>query len=150
MGICKFCREEIPNDADDSAGFCPEPDDDCWHRWCEVSETEIMNAIRLAVGSLPDVRLWRNNVGALLDSRGVPVHYGLAKGSGDLIGIVGPHGRFISIEVKRPGGHTDKARRERQERWREIVTAFGGVAGQVESVEEALDLVAKAREVNHG
>lgn len=111
-----------------------------------MSETTIMNAIRLAVGSLPDVRLWRNNVGALLDSRGVPVHYGLAKGSGDLIGIVAPYGRFLSIEVKRPGGHTDKARRERQARWREVVTAFGGIAGQVESVDGAMALVVLARQ----
>lgn len=106
-------------------------------------EQDLSNAIRLAVGSLPHVRLWRNNVGILKDSRGIPVSYGLLKGSADLIGIVAPYGRLLSIEVKRPG-HRHRATPE-QVTWCDIIIRFGGVAGIVESVEEALELVAEAR-----
>lgn len=127
-------------------------------------EQEVSNAIRLAVGSLPDVRLWRNNVGTLLDSRGIPVSYGLANGSADLVGLVAPHGRMLSIEVKRPGfiPPSDKkltaARAHPREckclsckynaqlDWRDIVRKFGGVAGIVETVGEAMVLVSTARE----
>jgi len=66
--------------------------------------------------------LWRNNVGALTDDRGVPVRYGLANDSakfnkvfktGDLVGIrpvlIRPEhvgtifGRFVMRECKKPG-----------------------------------------------
>jgi hypothetical protein len=93
--------------------------------------------------------LWRNNVGVLLDSRGVPVRYGLAndsKGvnanikSGDLIGIrtriITPEmigsviGQFVSRECKRegwkfnPNDPNDRA----QQRWIDIINSFGGDA----------------------
>lgn len=93
-------------------------------------------------------RLWRNNVGALLDSRGVPVRYGLANDSkalnaviksGDLIGIqprlvtadmVGTViGQFISREVKATGWHyTGTAREQAQLRWAMLVNQLGGDA----------------------
>ncbi len=31
MGLCKQCKRDIPNDEDDSTGFC---DLHCWTRWC--------------------------------------------------------------------------------------------------------------------
>src|SRR5690242_16932785 len=128
-------------------------------------EQELSNAIRLAVGSLPHVRLWRNNSGMIKDSRGIPVSFGLARGSADTIGIVAPFGRFLSIEVKRPGnkplsddqwGHVlamrsqrvdckcARCHRARQEDWARIVREFGGVSGIVDSVEGALALVEEA------
>lgn len=113
-----------------------------------MSERDIQNAIRLAVGSLPDVRLFRNNVGTLEDSRGVPVKFGLAPGSADLIGIVAPHGRFLSIECKKPKHRTNKRRAELQSNWARMVEAFGGVAGRdVQSVEDAMALVGRARKM---
>lgn len=105
------------------------------------SEGEIQAAIRLAVGSLPDVRLWRNNTGALRDARGRQVRYGLAVGSADLIGVVGPHGRFVAIEVKSAGGSVTGD----QSLWLETVRRMGGVAGVARSVEEALALIEEAR-----
>lgn len=95
------------------------------------------------------VWLTRNNVGALVDARGVPVRYGLANESkaqnaavksADLIGIdaspirpedVGqPRGRFVSIEAKRPGWRYTGAGRElAQLQWAAFVTARGGLAG---------------------
>lgn len=47
------------------------------------SEAAVQNAVRLE-GAQKGVRLFRNNVGALVDSRGVPVRYGLANDSAEL------------------------------------------------------------------
>ncbi len=108
-----------------------------------MSEADIQNAIRLAVGSLPYVRLWRNNVGMLKDHRGVPIRYGLAPGSADLIGVVAPSGRMLSIEVKAPGRL--RTATEAQVNWARMVEQFGGVAGIVDNVADALALAERAR-----
>jgi hypothetical protein len=129
------------------------------------AESQIQSAIRLAVGQLPDVRLWRNNVGkgvivnvgqliGILTSKsgGIraaiaflkllrPVTWGLCVGSSDLIGIVAPRGRLLSIEVKSAKGTLT----EEQEQWIAIVERFGGVAGPARSVDEAMELVERAR-----
>ena len=94
-------------------------------------------------------RLWRNNVGVLLDSRGVPVRYGLANESaqvnrqfksGDLIGIkpvfitqamVGQLiGQFVSRECKRPGWKLSMSdsHENAQLAWAALVTSLGGDA----------------------
>lgn len=126
-------------------------------------EGDLSNKVAGAVGSLPDVRLFRNNVGTLLDSRRIPVKFGLLPGSADWIGLVAPHGRLLSIETKRPGyvppidrkliaalAHPPACKCEpchynAQIRWRDMVRDFGGVAGIVDSVEQALALVDEAR-----
>ncbi len=88
-------------------------------------------------------RVWRNNVGVLIDATGRPVRYGLANDSkavnesiksADLIGIkpvfitydmVGTViGQFVSIECKAPG----KRAHAGQERWANMINEFGGVA----------------------
>lgn len=95
-------------------------------------ESDVQNAIRLAAAAR-GWRLWRNNSGALVDARGVPLRYGLANESkvmndqfksGDLIGWT-DSGRFVSIEVKR-----DRRAiiHPAQQRWRDLVTACGGLA----------------------
>jgi hypothetical protein len=112
-------------------------------------EQAIQDEARSAIGSLPDVRLWRNNVGELLDSRGIPVKYGLAVGSADTIGIVAPHGRLLSLEFKRPGykpsGARQLQREQEQQWWRDIINRFGGIALRVESLEQAFAGVALVR-----
>jgi hypothetical protein len=95
--------------------------------------------------------LWRNNVGAALDARGVPIRYGLANESklmnaqwksGDLIGIrpvkVTPEmvgttiGRFISAEIKRQGWKYSGSVHERaQQNWIDLVVSLGGEANFV-------------------
>ncbi len=104
-------------------------------------ESVIQAQIRKHVGSLPYVRLWRNNTGQLKDRFGTTVIYGLCTGSSDLIGIVAPHGRLIAIEVKSAEGKPTPE----QEAFMEIVRRFGGVAGVARSVEEAMALVEEAR-----
>ena len=113
-----------------------------------TNEATIQAQVRLAA-SQAGMKLWRNNVGVLMDSRGIPVRFGLANDSkavnlsvksGDLIGIepvlitpdmVGKTiGRFVSYECKAPGWkyNPNDGRDVAQLRWIEIVTAMGGRA----------------------
>ena len=125
-------------------GAAVEPDDD---EAPTGSETRQQSIIRLEAAN-KGITLFRNNVGALIDSRGVPVRYGLANESkqmnkriksGDLIGIepvlitpdmVGQTiGRFISVEVKREGwAYSDTEHEQAQRNWLQLVIAKGGRA----------------------
>ena len=95
-------------------------------------------------------RLFRNNVGQLLDPNGRPVRYGLANDSkalnqqlksSDLIGwkptlitpdmVGGVFAQFVSIEMKADGWRfraTDD-RAVAQRRWLKMIEADGGIAG---------------------
>jgi hypothetical protein len=112
------------------------------------AETDLQQRIRLAVGTHPDARLFRNQVGQLPDPRtGRPVQFGLARGSADLIGwrtiTVTPEmvGRriavFTSIEVKTTTGRLTPA----QHAWLGVVRGAGGIAGVARSVADALRIV---------
>lgn len=113
-----------------------------------ASESNVQSRIRLAAPAA-GMRLWRNNVGALVDDRGVPVRFGLANDtkalneklkSGDLIGwrriVVSPAmvgqtvAQFVSIECKwsdwQPGESPE--REAAQMRWATLVAAEGGYA----------------------
>ena len=113
-----------------------------------TSEAAVSNRLRVAA-SQQGGRLWRNNVGALLDERGVPVRYGLANDSAqlnrvvksaDLIGIYPLHiepqhvgttvGQFWSIEAKEAGWHyAGRGREVAQFAWVQLVLSLGGRAG---------------------
>jgi len=112
-----------------------------------TSEAAVQAAVRLEAAR-KGVRLFRNNVGALVDSRGVPVRYGLANESkqvnevmksGDLIGwrpvLIGQQhvgqviGQFVSRECKHLTWHyTGGDREPAQLAWAQLVTAGGGDA----------------------
>lgn len=113
-----------------------------------MAESSVQAAIRLAA-SQQGWRLFRNNVGVLMDVTGRPVRFGLANDSkqlnaqyksGDLIGIaprlilpehVGKLiGQFVSIECKHPDWKpSDKDERyQAQCRWRDLVLSLGGYA----------------------
>ena len=106
--------------------------------------------IRLALGKLPWVRFFRNNVGRLPDPRtGRWIEFGVGgKGAGDLIGwrtitvtpeMVGqPIAQFVSLEVKTASGRV----RPEQENWKRVVERCGGVAAVVRSEEDALRIIA--------
>lgn len=112
-----------------------------------MSETNLLRQIQLAIGSKPDYRVFRNQVG--VGFVGKPpnltrVSMGLCPGSGDLIGwvtrVIQPEdvghkiAVFTSIEVK-----TDKGRiREGQAKWLEAVVRSGGIASIVRCEEGAL------------
>jgi hypothetical protein len=104
-------------------------------------ELAVQNAIRLEHGAGP-ARLWRNNTGALKDSTGRLVRYGLCPGSSDLIGLrtriitetdLGHRfAQFVAIEVKDQGRLT-----EQQRAFLAMVTQAGGLAGVARSPEDA-------------
>ena len=112
------------------------------------AETEIQQRIRLALGTHPEIRLFRNQVGQLPDPRtGRPVQFGLARGSADLIGwrtititpdMVGQRlAVFTSIEVKTTTGRV----RPEQTAWLGAVHKAGGIAGVARSVADSLHIV---------
>jgi len=112
-----------------------------------TSEARSQSLIRLAA---PQHGFWltRNNVGALLDDRGVPVRYGLANESkaqnksiksGDLIGfrskviVVTDVGKtiaqFASVECKKFGWtYKGDPHEQAQARWRDFINTHGGFA----------------------
>jgi len=112
------------------------------------NEAYVQNKIRLAVGS-GDVRLFRNNTGALMDQNGRLVKFGLCKGSSDLIGfrsititqdMVGSKvAIFSAIEVKDKGKTT-----VHQKNFLNIINNSGGYAGVARNIDDAkqiLDIV---------
>lgn len=111
-----------------------------------MSETAALQEIRLALGLLPGLRLFRNNVGVLRDREGRAVRFGLHPGSSDLIGwrtvtvtpdMIGQRvAVFTALEVKAPGG-THKVTAE-QRQFLDIVEAAGGIAGVARSPSQAL------------
>lgn len=103
-------------------------------------EATLQAQIMEALGLEADLRLFRNNVG-VATFHGAKVRYGLMPGSGDLIGVLHPTGRFISLEVKTPSGRV----RPEQEKWRRMVVRMGGFACVVRSVADARSALARAR-----
>lgn len=111
-----------------------------------TSEAAVTSRVRLEA-SAKGYTLWRNNVGALLDKRGVPVRFGLANDSAamnariksaDWIGwrkvVVTPDmvgqtlAVFASVEMKEAGWRYSGAGREAaQMTWAQLVAASGGV-----------------------
>ncbi len=69
---------------------------------------------------------------------------GLGKGTADLICIVPPSGRFLGVEIKRPGYSPSDVRHD-QISWLAAVRKFGGVSGIATSEEEALALLEEAK-----
>lgn len=104
-----------------------------------TTEADIQDAIRLAATKM-GARLHRNNCGVLQDARGQYVRYGVGgNGGSDLIGW-DKTGRFVAIEVKRPGKHPTPE----QAAFIAAVIAAGGIAGVAHSVEEFHNLVRDA------
>ncbi len=110
------------------------------------AETDLQQRIRLAVGALPGVRLWRNNSGKLPDPHtGRWVQFGVASpGGSDLIGyrsititpdMVGSTvAVFTAIEVKTATGRATPAQRH----FIDHIRRAGGISAIVRSTQEAL------------
>lgn len=112
----------------------------------QSSEFSLYGPIQQAV-CRTGARLFRNHVGVAdhlsPDGDQRRVRHGLPPGSSDLVGWTAD-GRFLSIEVKRPGWRSTPAwRASPQAAWLRAVAQAGGVAMVVTSVAEALDGLAK-------
>lgn len=115
-----------------------------------MTETALLQRIRLDLGREPDLRLFRSNTGKLQDQSGRWVEFGLHPGSGDLIGwrslVVTPEllgqrlAIFSSVEVKTSAGRPTP----QQAHWAEVVRAAGGFAGVARSPEQARLIVGLA------
>lgn len=109
-----------------------------------MSEAELMDAVRLALGSAVDLVLWRNNVGVAEHWNGTEVQrvrYGLAAGSSDLVGVLAPQGRWFALELKTASGRVSPE----QSQWLALVRLMGGFACVVRSVDEAKAALVRAR-----
>jgi hypothetical protein len=120
-------------------------------------ESEIQQLI-LIEASKHDIKLWRNNSGALKDATGRLVRYGLGNTSeqinkelktSDLIGIT-PFmfgdikvGIFTAIECKREGWvfNPNDKREQAQMNYINAVISRGGLAGFASSIDEFLKIV---------
>jgi len=107
-------------------------------------EAPLLKEILLALGNESDFRVWRNSTGALYDSTGRLVRFGLAPGSADIIGILAPLGRLVALEVKthRPGSKQS----DDQINWARVVRELGGIYEVVRSVDDARSVLAHARQ----
>lgn len=117
-----------------------------------ASESHVTSLLRLEAAK-KDIPLFRNNVGSLIDSRGIPVRFGLANESkrendafksSDWIGIrpllIGPQhmgrtiGQFVAREVKEGSwtytgnehGHDGQRRQWAQLEFGKFVMRYGG------------------------
>lgn len=127
-----------------------------------TTEATILARIRRALGTLPGVRLFRNDCGTAWAGEVVKhdratrtvtlrnaqrISYGLQPGSGDLIGwqsieitpsMVGERvALFVSIEVKGKRGRMGP----KQQNWLNAVLDAGGNAGIAKSEQDALSIV---------
>ena len=108
-----------------------------------TKESIIQNIVK-SIAQRCGYQLFRNNIGvAKIGNRFV--RFGLAKGSGDLIGFL-PYtvkpddvgktiAQFVSIEVKSEDGKLSKEQKE----WRDMVQAAGGIAKVVSSAEDLIN-----------
>jgi hypothetical protein len=79
--------------------------------------------------------------GDVLIRKARPLHAGLVEGGSDLIGWHGTTGKFIAIETKEPGGHTEKERLIKQNNFIDAVNGSNGIAKMVSSTEEVVKLL---------
>lgn len=111
------------------------------------SESDLLADIRLEIGTMHEIRLFRNNVGKLQDKNGTWVAYGLCPGSSDLIGwksvivtadMIGQRiAQFLAIETKAQRGMMSAT----QERFVETVREHGGLAGMAKSIDDAYNII---------
>jgi hypothetical protein len=107
----------------------------------EPRESIVVADIRKDLGMEDDLVLWRLGQGS--GTRGGRFFRGgIVPGASDLIGILGPHGKWFCLEVKRAKGGVLSAR---QKLFLALVRRMGGFAAAVRSVEEARAALERAR-----
>jgi hypothetical protein len=107
-----------------------------------LKESQLQDAIRLALGRVPGLVLMRNNSG-MADMRGYKVRFGVGlngKGGPDLVGWY--RGKFIGVEIKTPSGRLSPE----QVQFRDLCLAHGCIYVVLRSVDEAIAWAATLEE----
>lgn len=94
-----------------------------------MREQDIQNEIIRTFGTRPDMRIWRNNAGAMRAGRSF-IRFGVP-GQADLTGIL-HNGQRLEIEVKTDTGRQSKE----QQQYQRIIERFGGIYILARSVED--------------
>jgi hypothetical protein len=103
-----------------------------------MKESELQDRIRIALGCVPGLVLWRNNVGVSRTASGGFLRYGVGgNGAADLIGIY--KGRLVAVEVKTEKGVQSNV----QKQWQGVVERNGGIYVVIRSVGEATEWAMK-------
>ena len=102
------------------------------------TETPIQRDIIKTINASGLATVWRCPSGEVRVRRGY-LHMA-PKGTPDIVGYT-RDGKFVGIEVKVPGNRTDKARAESQLAARVAIIAAGGIAAEVQSPQEAIDVL---------
>jgi hypothetical protein len=97
-------------------------------------ESDIQREIMDRLKRKPGIYAWRNNSGATKTKRGQFLRYGHV-GSGDIIGVASPGGRFFSIEVKTAKGVLSKEQTDFI--W--AMKTLGAIAFVAHSADEAIE-----------
>lgn len=104
-----------------------------------MTESQLQDAIRLALGRDPGVLAFRNNIGHAV-MHGHRVTFGVGgPGGADLIGIL--DGKPLAMEIKSERGRQSDEQRRFETLWR----TRGGIYLMPRSVDEAIALVAASR-----
>lgn len=111
-----------------------------------MTEQDIQNLIRLELSESTEAKIFRNNTGSLKQGNRT-VHFGLCRGSSDLIGwtpveitpdMVGQTvAVFTAVEVKTPKGRATKE----QKNFIDRVLKDGGLAGIARSSDDAKQII---------
>lgn len=112
-----------------------------------MRESTIQAHILAKCGANVGLALFRNQVGVAQEfnertGRTRVIRYGLCPSSADLVGIMAPTGRWVCLEVKRPGESMTPDQRV----WAAAVRRLGGFVAEVHSIEEAENAIARARD----
>jgi hypothetical protein len=95
-----------------------------------MSEQDIVRAILVAINGLTRATLWRSPSGTASGGR----RRMAPQGTPDLTGYLAPSGRFVGLEVKKPGEKPSVCQLEAGR----AILAAGGIWAVVTSVEEAM------------
>jgi hypothetical protein len=108
-----------------------------------MTEAELLHDMRLELGQLPGVVVWRNNVGVAKYPGRAGVPYGLCRGASDIIGLrsvvittdhVGQTlAQFVAVEVKTATGRLSLE----QDMFLKLVHSKGGLAICARDITEA-------------
>jgi hypothetical protein len=105
-----------------------------------VLERQVKRACQEALAARR-IFAWRTNSGGMKNPRGQYVQFAGVSGLADLIGLLAPTGRFLAVEVKRPGEQPTDEQRAFLNR----VNDAGGLGIWTDDPDDMLDQIEKGR-----